>query len=129
MDEVIYHNEFGSALYTTPCLMCAKRYAGRGGAIMVFCHEDTEDLEVWNLSLDEWKLVVGHYRLGLPYRHHEEVFAKFRKADIITGPVLRRLGMKANSDIEQTDDVQHAYRTYRSCERLASSLIGIIYIG
>lgn len=130
MDEVIYHSEFGSALYTTPCLMCAKRYAGRGGAIMVFCHEDTEDLEVWNLSLDEWKLVVGHYHLGLPYQHHEEeVFAKFRKADIITGPVLKRLGTKANSDLEQDDDVQHAYRTYRSCGRLAASLIGIIYIG
>lgn len=130
INEAIYHNEFGSALYTTPCLMCAKRFAGRGGAIMVFCHEDTEDLEVWNLSLDEWKVVVGRHHPGLPYQHHEEVFAKFRKADIITGPVLRRPGMEANSDVlEQTDDVQHAYRTYRSCGRLASSLVGIIYVG
>ena len=96
---------------------------------MVFRHEDTEDLKVWDLSLDEWKLVVGRHHLGLSLRHHAEVCARLKKIDIITGPVLKRLGMGASSDLEQADDVQHAYRTPRSCGRLASSLVGIIYVG
>lgn len=127
-NEVSHQKEFGTGIYATLCLTCAKRYVGPGGVVIVFRHMDTEKLEVWNISLEEWKLVVAHH-LDLQVQHRAEVFAKFRKADVIIGPMSQRLRVKRDSEPKQTNDIQYTYRPYSSLERLPSSLIRIIYIG
>lgn len=122
---VNHTNEFGPGIYVTPSLAYAKRYAGRKGAVLVFRSPDLRNLVTWEPAIVDWKLLVAHH-LGL--KHRPEVPAEFESADAIIGPVSRRLRMSSEGDLQQSSDIQHAYASYRACERLAASLQGIVYI-
>lgn len=118
-------NEFGPSIYVTPDLEYAKHYAGLRGAIMVFRHPNTRDLEVWEPPTAEWRLLVAHH---LELRHRPEVPPRFNTADVIIGPISQCRRMESEGDLQQMDTVQHSYASYRACEKLSASLIGIIYI-
>ena len=118
-------NEFGPSIYVTPELEYAKQYAGMRGAIMVFRHPDTRDLEVWEPPTAEWRLLVAHH---LELRHRPKVPPRFNTADVIIGPISQCRRMESEGDLQQMDTVQHSYASYRACEKLSASLIGIIYI-
>lgn len=118
-------NEFGPGIQVTPNLAYAKRYAGIKGAILVFRSPDSRNFVTWKPSIDEWELLVAHH-LGI--KHRPQVPPQFETADVIIGPVPRRLRMSSEGDLEQSDYIQHAYASYHSCAKLAASLEGIIYI-
>lgn len=117
--------EFGPAIYATPSIAYAKRYAGMHGAILVFNSPDSRNMVTWEPDMDDWKLLVAHH-LGI--KHRPQVPPQFDSADVIIGPVSRRLRMGSEGDLEQSDERQHAYASYNSCAKLASSLEGIIYV-
>lgn len=133
ISQVNRSNEFGPGMYTTNDFEYAKAYAGSNGAIMVFRDVDTRDLTVWRPANgqdnDEWKQLVAHY--SFPCQADDKVPEKHKMVDIISGPVSTTVkgtkkvtkGSLAPDDIQQT-----AFVSYKAFDRLAASLVAIIYI-
>lgn len=123
-------NEFGPGIYTTTDFEYAKRYAGSNGAMMVFRDVDNRDLFVWEPKGDDWSQLIGHYTNLQQSDDH--VPAKRKGADVIRGPIsATREGttrVTRGSLVPDVNTIQQAFVSYRSCERLAASLVAIIYI-
>lgn len=123
-------NEFGPGLYVTNDFDYAKVYAGSTGAIMVFRDADCRGLSVWKPVEDDWRHLVAHY--SLPQQADETVSEGHREADIIQGSIstIRKGTKKITKGALVPDEkiIQQAFVSYKACERLAASLVAIIYI-
>lgn len=85
-------NEFGPGIYTSNSLKYALDYAGVNGAIMVFRAPDLRDINIWEPSSHEWTQLVASWR-GLPLPITREPLPdKYRKADVIRGPISSSQG-------------------------------------
>ncbi|KAH8702295.1 hypothetical protein BGW36DRAFT_356422 [Talaromyces proteolyticus] len=115
-------DEFGPGIYVTSDFITAKMYAGSCGAIMVFRDPDLRDLTVWQPTSDEWLLLVKHWR-GLPHSDLK-VPPGHQRAGVIRGAMSQdEKGRRVPGEDEQL-----AFVSYSGCERLAKSLIAIIFI-
>lgn len=126
-------NEFGPGMYTTSDFEYAKAYAGSNGAIMVFRDVDTRDLNVWRPANgqdnDEWKQLVAHY--SLQNQADDKVPENHKMADVISGPVSSTIkgAKKVTKGALVPDEIQQtAFVGYKAFNRLAASLVAIIYI-
>lgn len=122
-------NEFGPGVYTTTDLEYATAYAGPSGAIMVFRDVDTRNLTVWEPENDEWKKLVAHH--SVPNLAVESVPDNHKIADIISGPVstIAKGAKKVTKGTLIPGNIQRrVFVSYGAFEKLAASLIAIIYI-
>lgn len=126
-------NEFGPGMYTTSDFEYAKVYAGSNGAIMVFRDVDIRDLTVWRPANgqdhDEWKQLVAHY--SLQNQADDKVPENHKMADVISGPVSTTVkgAKKVTKGALVPDEIQQtAFVSYKAFDRLAASLVAIIYI-
>ncbi|OJD12077.1 hypothetical protein AJ78_07274 [Emergomyces pasteurianus Ep9510] len=118
-----FHHEFGPGIYTTSNFPLAKMYAGSNGAIMVFKNTDYHNLEVWRPQGAEWNSLVAAWR-RLPMKDIQ-LPDQYKTADVIVGPISIGQGERPKPD---HNVIQQAHVSYRSCERLAASLVAIIYL-
>jgi hypothetical protein len=121
-------NEFGPGIYTSTDFTTAYDYSMPNGAIMVFKNTDTRDLKVWRPNPDEWNHLVSTW-VG---SKNAKAPPNYKHADIITGAMSRSRGegrKKTHSLQPDPGTNQSAYVSYKSCERLMSSLTAIIYMG
>lgn len=120
-------NEFGPAIYAADDFEEALPYAMNGGAMMVFWPE-FQGLAVWTPEEVEWRHLTATWLQfpipGLKVSGHHSA------ADVIQGPVSMDQGeaRKKGRFPSQGKSNQIACVSYSSCERLARSLVAIIYI-
>ena len=100
---------------------------------MVFRDVDTRDLNVWRPANgqdnDEWKQLVAHY--SLQNQADDKVPENHKMADVISGPVSSTIkgAKKVTKGALVPDEIQQtAFVSYKAFNRLAASLVAIIYI-
>ncbi|KAL4784124.1 hypothetical protein BJX76DRAFT_357326 [Aspergillus varians] len=119
-------NEFGPGIYITKDFITARSYAGIKGSIMVFQNPDLRGLEIWNPTGKAWTTLVIHWRQLVTTTQH--VPDEYDKADFIRGAISAdKVGGSKGGPAPGSQD-QLVAVSYRACERLAASLVAIIYI-
>lgn len=119
-------NEFGPAIYAADDFEKALPYA-MNGAMMVF-RPGFQGLTVWTPEEAEWRHLTATWLQfpipGLKVSGHHST------ADVIQGPVSMDQGeaRKKGRFLSQGKSTQIACARYSSCERLARSLVAIMYI-
>lgn len=121
-------NEFGPGIYTTEEFDIACRFAGPNGAIMIFKDVDQRELNIWQLNGEQWNSFVSYWldislkNVGIP--------SDYKTADIIHGPMSKNQAEARRKKCYPTSDDcnQRAFVSYEACQRLMTSLTGIIYL-
>ncbi|KAE8356058.1 hypothetical protein BDV28DRAFT_145558 [Aspergillus coremiiformis] len=121
-------NEFGPGIYATEDLKTAKDYAGVTGAIMVFTKPDTQDMNYWQPTDDEWKHLTAKW-LGLSLSDIR-VPEAYHTADIIEGPMSTdQAKAQKKSRFARPDTInQTAFVSYHGCQLLRRELKAIIFL-
>ncbi|KAL5335307.1 hypothetical protein BJX70DRAFT_328312 [Aspergillus crustosus] len=119
-------NEFGPGIYATDDFEEALPHAGNG-AMMVF-RPDFQGLTVWTPEEAEWRYLTATW-LQLPIPGLK-VSDQHSIADVIQGPISRDQGEARRKRRFPTEGKsnQIACVSYGACERLAKSLVAIIYL-
>lgn len=120
-------NELGPAIYAADGFEEALPYA-MNGAMVVFS-PDFRGLNVWTPEEAEWRHLTARW-LQIPVAGGAVVSDQHAAADIIQGPVSVDQGeaRKKRRFPNRGKSCQIACVSYSSCERLAKSLVAVIYL-
>jgi hypothetical protein len=119
-------NEFGPGIYTTTSLKHALNYAAIQGALMVFQNPEFRNLNVSELSGDDWTFITSYFSRYPTSNARERLPSAFVDADVIRGAISTARRGEGAARVPGPE-TQLVAVSYASCGALAASLRMIIW--